>query len=72
MEIKEIREYKIERRPRWKGIGELKEKYCSNKNCAYNQIQEVYTKTGFLGLCWGWFSLDKTSPSLLYCDQNPL
>ena len=51
VEIKEIREYKIERRPRWKGIGELKEKYCSNKNCAYNQIQEVYTKTGFLGLC---------------------
>ena len=45
VEIKEIREYKIERRPRWKGIGELKEKYCSNKNCAYNQIQEVYTKT---------------------------
>jgi len=38
VEIKERREYKIERRPSWKEIGELREKYCSNKNCTCNQI----------------------------------
>ena len=54
------------------GIGELREKYCSNKNCACNQIQEIYTRTGLLGLCRGWFSLDKTSLSLLYCHPDLL
>ena len=71
VEMKEGREYKIERRPWGKGIGELKEKYCSNKNCAYNQIQKIYTRIDLLKLCRGRFSLDKTSLSLLYCHLDP-
>ena len=34
--MKEEREYKIEKRPLSEGIKELREKYYSNKNCAYN------------------------------------
>ena len=54
------------------GDQKLREKHYSNKNCACNQIQEIYTRTDLLGLCWWRFSLDKTSPSLLYCDLDPL
>ena len=50
VEIKERREYKIERRPRWKGIRELREKYCSTKSCTCNHIQEIYTRSNLLGL----------------------
>ena len=72
VEIKERREYKIERRPRWKGIRELREKYCSTKSCTCNHIQEIYTRSNLLGLCWWRFSLDKPSLILLYCCWNPL
>ena len=72
VEMKEKREYKMERGPRWKGIGELREKYCNSKNCTCNQLQELYTRTNLLGLCRGRFSLDKTSLFLLYCHLDPL
>ena len=72
VEMKDKREYKIKRSPRWKGIGELREKYCNNKNCACNQFQEIYTKTNLLRLRQERFSLDKISLSLLYSDLDPL
>ena len=72
VEIKERREYKIERRPRWKGIGEWRKKYCSNKSCTCNWLQELYTRTDLLGLCWGRFILNKTGLFLLYCYLDPL
>ena len=65
VEIEERREYKIERRPRWKGIRELREKYCSTKSCTCNHIQEIYTRSDLLGLCRWRFSLDKPSLFLL-------
>ena len=55
-----------------KGIGELKENYCSNKNYTCNQLQELYTRTDLLGLCRGQFSLDTTNLFLLYCHLDPL
>ena len=42
VEMKERREYKIERRPRWRGIEKRREKHCSNKNYICNQIQKKY------------------------------
>ena len=72
VEIKEIREDKIEKRPRWKGIRELREKYYSNKSCTCNQLQKLYTRTDLLELCQGRFSLDKTNLFLLYCHLDPL
>ena len=48
--MKESKEYKIEERPRWKGIGELKEKYCSKKNCTCNLLQELYIRSDLLRL----------------------
>ena len=38
VEMKERREYQIERRPKWKEIEKLREKHCSNKNYTCNQI----------------------------------
>ena len=38
VEMKDKREYKIKRSPKWKGIKELREKYCNNKNCTCNQL----------------------------------
>ena len=38
VEMKDKREYKIKRSPKWKGIKELREKYCNNKNCVCNQL----------------------------------
>ena len=53
-----------------KEIRELRENYCSNKNCTCNQFQELYTRTDFLGLCWGRFSLEpnfSTHSLQIYC-----
>ena len=50
VEMKEGLQYKIERDPKGREIGELREKYCNNKNCACNQFQEIYTRTNFLRL----------------------
>ena len=70
--MKERREYKIERRPRWRGIEKRREKHCSNKNYTCNQLQKLYTRTDLLELCQGRFSLDKTNLFLLYCHLDPL
>ena len=72
VEIKERREYKIERRLWGKEIESLREKHYSNKNCACNQIREIYTRIDLLELCQGRFSLDKTNLSLLSCHLDPL
>ena len=45
--MKESREYKIEERPRWKGIGELKEKYCSKKKT----VLAIYFKN-YISVDW--------------------
>ena len=42
VKMKERREYKIERRPRWRGIEKRREKHCSNKDYTCNQIQKKY------------------------------
>ena len=72
VKMKESREYKIEGRPRWKGIGKLRKKYCSNKSCTCNQLQEIYIRTDFFGLFWWLFSLEKTNLSLPYYHLDPL
>ena len=46
------KDYKIEGKPWDRGIENLREKYCNNKNCSYHQLQEIYTRINILGLCW--------------------
>ena len=72
VKMKESREYKIEGRPRWKGIRKLRKKYCNNKSCTCNQLQEIYIRTDFFGLFWWLFSLEKTNLSLPYYHLDPL
>ena len=46
------KDYKIEGKPWDRGIENLREKYCNNKNCSCDQLQEIYTRIDILGLCW--------------------
>ena len=51
VEMKEWRQYKKERIPREEGIGELREKYCKNKNRTCNQIQKSYIQELISSYC---------------------